>query len=139
MSKNQYRTFLFSYTILIHVCEILGRGWGNNFLSAKGIAAITKSLTIVRRLHHIITSLPPEEQRGVEEAGGLERGGVVRQLLGRVGRAQGELAGGQLRPRRRHVPPEVAHRVRVVQRGHEAGAVVEPDLDGGRGRVRGYL
>ena len=90
--------------------------------------------------YQTITSLPPEEQRGVEEAGGLERGGVVRQLLGRVRRAQGELAGGgQLRPRRRHVPPEVAHRVRVVQRGHEAGAVVEADLDGGRGRVRGYL
>ena len=47
--------------------------------------------------------------------------------------------GGQLRPRRRHVPPEVAHRVRVVERGHQAGAVVEADLDGGRGRVRGYL
>ena len=138
MSKNQYRTFLLSYTILIHVCEILGRGWGNNFLSVKGIAAITKSLSIVRR-HHIITSLPPEEQRGVEEAGGLERGGVVRQLLGRVGRAQGELAGGHLRPRRCHVPPEVAHRVRVVERGHEAGAVVEADLDGGRGSVRRYL
>ena len=39
-----------------------------------------------------ITSLSPQEQRGVEEPGGVERGGVVRQLLGRVRRPQRELA-----------------------------------------------
>ena len=113
------------------MCEILGEG---QQLSVKGIriCAIT--------VHHQITSsLSPEEQRGVEEPRGLEGGRVVRQLLGRIRRPQGELAGGEVRARRSHVPPEVADGVRVVQRGHEAGAVVQPDLDGGRGRVRRYL
>ena len=102
-------------------------------IGAAGITA--RSITV----HHQITSLSPQEQRGVEESGGLEGGGVVRQLLGRVRRPQRELAGGQLRPRSRHVPPQVADRVSVVQRGHEAGTVVEPDLDVGLGRVRRYL